>query len=244
LAVGTQGSAPRLGNAPHARFVDHDFDALLRLSFLFPRLPSSSMLRLMKRHAPAADRNKEAILGVIREFLTNPSFVLTIAEGSGQHVVHFAKHLPHVTFLPTDADAEALASIDEYVNEALCKNVRPAKVLDVTSAEWPVEQADLVTCINMIHISPWSATEGLFRGAARILPPGGFLITYGPYRFSGDFGAASNKAFDESLRSRNPEWGVRDVDDLEKVAASCGMMLEGTMPMPANNHCLVFNKEE
>lgn len=202
------------------------------------------MLPGMKRHAPAADRNKDPILGVIREFLLGPAFVVTIAEGSGQHVVHFAKHLPQVTFLPTDGDPEALASIDAYVKEAECTNVRPAQVLDVTADKWPVERAGLITCINMIHISPWSATEGLFRGASRLLPPGGFLITYGPYRFSGDFGAPSNQAFDESLRSRNAEWGVRDVDDLEKVAASFGMALEGTMPMPANNHCLVFNKSE
>ncbi len=198
----------------------------------------------MKRHAPAADRNKDAILGVIREFLTEPAFVVTIAEGSGQHVVHFAKHLPHVTFLPTDGDADALASIDAHVKEAGCTNVRPAQVLDATADKWPIERADLILCINMIHISPWSATEGLFQGAARILPPGGFLITYGPYRFSGDFGAPRNKAFDESLRSRNAEWGVRDVDELELVAAAAGMVIEGTMPMPANNHCLVFNKSE
>jgi len=197
----------------------------------------------MKRHAPAADRNKEPILGVLREFLTSPAFVVTIAEGSGQHVVHFAKHLPHVTFLPTDCDPDALLSIDAYVRESRCANVRPAKLLDATTDEWPVERADLVVSINMMHISPWAATEGLFRGAMRILPPQeGYLITYGPYRFSGKFSAPSNKAFDESLRARNAEWGVRDVDDLHKVAASVGMEHEGTVPMPANNHCLVFYK--
>jgi SAM-dependent methyltransferase len=196
----------------------------------------------MKHHAPAADRNKGPILGVLREFLVEPAFVLTIAEGSGQHVVHFAKHLPHVTFLPTDGDPDALASIAAYLDEAHCTNIRPPKLLDAASDEWPVERADLIVCINMIHISPWATTQGLFRGAARILPPGGFLITYGPYRFSGEFHAPSNKAFDESLRSRNPEWGVRDVDDLVEAAESAGMMIEGTVPLPANNHCLVFYK--
>lgn len=198
----------------------------------------------MKRHAPAAERNKEPILGVIREFLSEPAFVVTIAEGSGQHVAHFAKHLKHVTFLPTDADAEALASIDAHVKEAGCSNVRPAQVLDAALDEWPVDRADLITCINMIHISPWSAAEGLFRGAARILSPEGYLITYGPYRFSGKFLAKSNEEFDESLQARNAEWGVRDVDDLELVALSAGLRIEGTIPMPANNHCLVFCKEE
>jgi SAM-dependent methyltransferase len=198
----------------------------------------------MKRHAPAADRNKEHILGVLREFLTEPAFVVTIAEGSGQHVVHFAKHLPDVTFLPTDTDPDAVASIAAYVDAAGCTNVRPATLLDAVSDEWPIERADLIVCINMIHISPWSATEGLFRGAARILPPGGFLITYGPYRFSGKFLAPSNEEFDASLRARNAEWGVRDVDDLELVAAAFGMEIEGTVPMPANNHCIVFYKPE
>jgi SAM-dependent methyltransferase len=198
----------------------------------------------MKHHAPAAERNKGPILNVLREFLTEPAFVLTIAEGSGQHVVHFAKHLPHVTFQPTDLEPDALASITAYVEEARCTNVLPAKLLNASSDAWPVDRADLITCINMIHISPWSATEGLFRGAARILPPDGFLITYGPYRFSGEFTAPSNKEFDASLRARNPEWGVRDVDDLENLATSVGMAMEGSMPLPANNHCLVFYKPE
>jgi SAM-dependent methyltransferase len=198
----------------------------------------------MKRHAPAADRNKDAILGVIREFLQQPAFVVTIAEGSGQHVVHFAKHLPHVTFLPTDGDPDALASIDAHVKEAGITNVEPAQVLDASSDKWPVERADLVVCINMIHISPWSAADGLFRGAVRILPPGGYLITYGPYRFSGKFLAQSNEEFDASLRARNAEWGVRDVDDLELVAISQRIKIERTLPLPANNHCLVFCNEE
>lgn len=198
----------------------------------------------MKHHAPAAERNKGPILEVLREFLTEPALVVTIAEGSGQHVVHFAKHLPHVTFQPTDLGPEALASINAYIEEAQCKNVLPAKLLDASSDIWPVDRADLIVCINMIHISPWTATQGLFRGAARILPPEGYLITYGPYRFSGEFTAPSNNEFDESLRARNAEWGVRDVDDLENLAASVGMELEGTVPLPANNHCLIFNKPE
>ncbi|MBK9265972.1 MAG: DUF938 domain-containing protein [Polyangiaceae bacterium] len=202
----------------------------------------------MKYHAPAADRNKGPIFEILRDFLidepflTKPEVVLTIAEGSGQHVVHFAQNLPHATFQPTDVDPQALSSIQAYVDEAHCKNVLPPLALDVMSDDWPVNYADLIVCINMIHISPWAATEGLFRGVARILRPDGYLVTYGPYRFSGKFTARSNKEFDESLRARNPEWGVRDVDDLENVAQSVGMVHEGTMPMPANNHCLIFHK--
>ena len=204
----------------------------------------------MKQHSPAADRNKGPILEVLRlhfieeQFLTEPQFVLTIAEGSGQHVVHFAKHLPHVKFQPTDADPEALASIKAYIAEARCKNVLPPLQLDAMSGDWPVKRADLIVCINMIHISPWAATEGLFRGAARILQPDGYLLTYGPYRFSGKFTAPSNKEFDESLKARNAEWGVRDADDLGNLATSVGLEFQGSMPLPANNHCLTFCKSE
>lgn len=201
-----------------------------------------------KHHAPAADRNKESILNVIREcfidpqFLEEPQLALTIAEGSGQHVVHFAKELRHVQFQPTDVDPEMMASISAYIEEAKCKNIRPPMVLDASLDVWPIEQADVIFCINMIHITPWSTTEGLFRGAARILPEDGIFVTYGPYRFSGKYTAKSNEEFDASLRARNPEWGVRDLDDLQELAESVGFFLEMAVPLPANNHCLIFHK--
>lgn len=201
-----------------------------------------------KHHAPAAERNKEPILNVIREcyidpqFLEEPQLTLTIAEGSGQHVVHWAKNLPHVQFQPTDVDPEALPSIAAYAEESKCKNIRPPLLLDASADVWPVESADVIVCINMIHISPWSTAQGLFRGAARILPEDGILLTYGPYRFSGKFTAKSNEEFDASLRARNPEWGVRDVDDLQKLGDSLGFFLEMAVPLPANNHCLIFHK--
>jgi hypothetical protein len=198
------------------------------------------MLAKTKHHAPAAERNKDPILGVLRELCSETKFVLTIAEGSGQHVVHFARHLPHVTFQPTDLEQSAPASIAAYVEESACPNVSPPLLLNAADPDWPVKQADGIYCINMIHISPWSATEGLFRGASRILSPNGFLMTYGPYRFSGAFTAPSNAEFDASLKSRNPEWGVRDVDDLKNLALSVGMELRQTVALPANNHCLVF----
>lgn len=197
----------------------------------------------MKHHAPAAERNKEPILTVLREYLQEPKFVVTIAEGSGQHVVHFARHLPQITFQPTDVEPQALESIASYVAEAQCPNIRPPLHLDALAASWLVDQADLVLCINMIHISSWAATEGLFRGAARILSDHAHLITYGPYRFSGEFTAPSNQEFDASLRARNSAWGVRDVDDLKKLGSSVGMTLERTVVMPANNHCLIFTQQ-
>lgn len=134
----------------------------------------------MKLHAPAADRNKQPILDVLRPLLPKPALVITIAEGSGQHVVHFAQYLPHVTFQPTDRDPDALASIGAHRAEAALANIRPAMTLDAADSTWPIEYADAVVCINMIHISPWSASEGLFRGASRVLRPEGFLLTYGP----------------------------------------------------------------
>jgi SAM-dependent methyltransferase len=196
----------------------------------------------MKRHAPAADRNRTPILEVLRPLLHDGALVLEIASGSGQHVVHFATSLPRVTFQPTDADRGALASIEAHRADAALTNVLPPLRLDASSASWPVTRADAVVCINMIHISPFACTEGLFAGAHRVLPPGGLLYLYGPYRFSGAFTAPSNEAFDASLRAQNPAWGVRDVDDLVRLASGAGLEHEATVPMPANNHSLLFRK--
>ncbi|HSN98623.1 MAG TPA: DUF938 domain-containing protein [Candidatus Nanopelagicales bacterium] len=202
----------------------------------------------MKRHAPAADRNKDAILGVLRPLLASGAQVpralrvLEIASGSGQHAVHFAASLPAVSFQPSDPDPVALASIEARRAEAGLSNLLPPVHLDAAAPAWPVDAADLVLCINMIHIAPWAACEGLFRGAARVLPAGGVLFLSGPYRFSGAFTAPSNEAFDASLRERDPAWGVRDTDDLRRLADAVGVTHEATEPMPANNHCLVFRR--
>ncbi|MDI3286407.1 DUF938 domain-containing protein [Polyangium sp. 15x6] len=196
----------------------------------------------MKRRAPAAERNRDPILDILRRVLPDGAFTLEIASGSGQHTAHFAAHLPRVTFQPTDPDPDALASIDAYRAELDLPNfLRPLR-LDASEDAWPVSRADAVVCINMIHIAPFRACEGLFRGAARILPAGGVLFTYGPYRFSGAFTAPSNEAFDASLRERDPSWGVRDLDDLQRLARQTGFVHEETVPMPANNHSLVFRK--
>jgi SAM-dependent methyltransferase len=196
----------------------------------------------MKRHAPAADRNRTPILDVLRPLLPDDTLVLEIASGSGQHVTHFAAALPRVTFQPTDADPSAVASIEAYRAEAGLPNVLPPLRLDASSLSWPVLRADAIVCINMIHISPFACTEGLFAGANRVLPPGGLLYLYGPYRFSGSFTAPSNEAFDESLRAQNPTWGVRDLDDLVWLGNEVGLDHEATIPMPANNHSLIFRK--
>ena len=197
----------------------------------------------MKRHAAATDRNREPILGVLTRVLTGGTKnVLELASGTGQHAVYFASQLPHVIWQPSDPDPAARQSIAAWIAEAGLPNVRPPIVLDAADDAWPVERADALVCINMVHIAPWSAALGLFAGAARLLPPDGVLFLYGPYRFAGAFTAPSNEAFDRSLRDQDPAWGVRDVDDLEAAAAARGLVLEDVVAMPANNHCLIFRR--
>ena len=195
----------------------------------------------MKIHAPAAERNKAPILDVLRRVLPRSGRVLEIASGSGQHVIHFASALPEITFLPSDPSGEARASIAEWLAETKPPNVEAPRAIDVTAPGWE-EPVDAMLCINMIHIAPWAAATALFRGASKCLPPGGRVILYGPYRIHGEFHAESNRAFDESLRSRNPAWGVRDVDDIDRVAGEAGLSRIEMVMMPANNHVLVYER--
>lgn len=197
---------------------------------------------MTRLYAPSAERNSEPILAVLSRVLPAGGVVLEIASGSGQHAARFARGLPHLNWQPTDADEGARASILSWSAEAGLPNLRPPLALDASAPEWPVAAADAVVCINMVHIAPWSAAEGLFAGAGRVLPPGGVLYLYGPYRFEGAFTAPSNEAFDQSLRARDPRWGVRDVRDLEAEAASRGFVLSEVVAMPGNNHSLVFHR--
>jgi hypothetical protein len=194
----------------------------------------------MKQNAPAAVRNREPIREVLARHLPPTGRVLTIAEGTGEHVVHFARSFPALTWLPTDRDDDALASITAWRADAALDNILPAAKLDVTAESWPVEHADAITCINMVHIAPWEAAIGLFAGAARCLARDALLYLYGPFRFDGDFTAPSNEAFDASLRARDARWGIRDVRDLERAAAH--FALRDIIAMPANNHSLVFRR--
>lgn len=196
----------------------------------------------MKQYAPAADRNRGPILAAIRDVLPAAGLVLEIASGTGQHATFFAAALPGLTFVPSDVDPVNLESIRAHVAEAKLANLRPPLRIDVTDQDWAIAGADAVICSNMLHIAPWAATLGLFRGAGRLLPAGAPLVTYGPYRFAGAFTAPSNAAFDASLRARDPRWGVRDVADVERVAVEQGFSLEQTIEMPANNHLLVFRR--
>lgn len=195
----------------------------------------------MKQHAPAASRNREPIREVLARELPPRGTVLEIASGSGEHAVAFARAFPAVTWQPSDADEGALASIAAWREEAALPNLAPPLRLDVT-APWPIEQADAIVCINMVHIAPWEAALALFAGAGRLLAANALLFLYGPYRFGGVYTAPSNEAFDASLRARDPRWGVRDVDDLRAAAAGQGLHLHDMVALPANNHALVFRR--
>jgi len=192
--------------------------------------------------APAVARNRDPILAVLREVLAAPGTVLEIASGSGEHAVHFASALPHLVWQPTDPDDEARRIIAAHAARAQLPNLLPPLELDAAAAAWPVERADAIVSINMIHIAPWRAAEGLMAGAGRLLAPGAPLYLYGPYRQHGRHTAPSNAAFDESLKARDPEWGVRDLDEVAELADRHGLALQRTVAMPANNLSVIFRR--
>ena len=192
--------------------------------------------------APAVARNRDPILAVLREVLAAPGTVLEIASGSGEHAVHFASALPHLVWQPTDPDEHARRSIAAHAARAGLPNLLPPLALDAAAPVWPVTHADAVVSINMIHIAPWSAAEGLMAGAARLLAPGSPLYLYGPFREHGRHTAPSNAAFDESLKARDPAWGVRDLDEVAALASRHGLALSRTVAMPANNLSVVFRR--
>jgi SAM-dependent methyltransferase len=191
---------------------------------------------------PAAERNKDPILGVLTRVLPNRGLVLEIASGTGQHVMHFAKALPDLTWQPSDPDVELRESISLRIREERRANVHRPMDLDVTRAPWPLKTADAVMAINMIHVAPWSATLALFEGASDLLSPDGVLFLYGPYRRHGRHTAQSNSRFDLDLRAQNAEWGLRDVEAVADVASGAGFDLAETVEMPANNFSLVFRR--
>lgn len=193
-----------------------------------------------KRHAPATLRNRDAIVAVLADWLPPAGTVLEVASGSGEHIVHFAAAFPHLDWQPSDPDPDALTSIAAWSAEAGLANLAPPLMLDAASPDWPPASADALLCINMVHISPWSATPGLFAGAARLLPAGAPLILYGPYVEADVPTAESNLAFDASLRARNPEWGLRDTADVKAAATTAGFALTERRAMPANNLMLLF----
>jgi cyclopropane fatty-acyl-phospholipid synthase-like methyltransferase len=190
----------------------------------------------------AAERNKDPILTVLESVLPPTGTVLEIASGSGQHVCFFAQSLPGIHWQPSEPDAPNRDAIVARIRESGLGNVGAPIALDVHEPRWPVaESYDAIVCINMIHISPWSATRALCVGAARHLHAGGMLVTYGPYLQNGS-AVQSNLDFDASLRRRNPEWGLRDLEEVTRLAAEHGLTRRQVVPMPANNLTVVFAK--
>jgi len=195
-----------------------------------------------RRSAPAALRNREPIAGVLEEWLPPTGLVLEIASGSGEHVVHFADRFPALEWQPSDVHPDALASILAWRNEAGEPNIREPIAIDAASSDWPLDRADAVLSINMVHISPWASALGLLDGAARLLSAAAPLILYGPWLRAGVPTAPSNLAFDADLKRRNPQWGLRRVEDFATAAEDRGLRLEAIREMPANNLMLLFRR--
>ena len=196
----------------------------------------------MKRHAPATGRNSAPIADVLRRELPDEGLVLEIASGTGEHAVFFAREFPQITWQPTDREASELASIAAWTEDAGVGNIAEPVVLDASAHDWPVIRADAIVCINMVHISPWEATEGLMRGAGRLLDSGAPLVLYGPYREAGVETAPSNEQFELWLKDRDPRFGLRNIEDVDALAARHGLARTARHKMPANNLTLVYRK--
>lgn len=197
---------------------------------------------VLKRHAPATVRNSAAIADVLARELPSAGNVLEVASGTGEHAVFFARRFPQLIWQPSDPDGDALASIGAWADEAGLANLLRPLHLDAAAGQWPVAQADALVCINMVHISPWEATEGLFAGATRLLGTGAPLVLYGPYREADIPTAPSNESFDASLKSRNPQWGLRQVESVDRLATRHGFTRSARYAMPANNLTLVYRR--
>jgi hypothetical protein len=195
-----------------------------------------------RRSAPAALRNREPIAEVLAEWLPTTGLVLEIASGSGEHALYFAERFPALEWQPSDLHPDALGSIQGWRSGAGLANVRAGIAIDSASPHWPIERADAVLSINMVHISPWASALGLIRGAATLLPPGAPLILYGPWLKDDIPTAPSNLAFDSDLKGRDPEWGLRRVEDFASAAAGGGLELVETRQMPANNLMLLLRR--
>ena len=170
--------------------------------------------------------------------------MLEVASGTGQHVVHFAQALKRLIWQPTDMEAGCRRSISAWLATANLANVRQPLDLDVRTLPWPVPTLDAIVCLNLIHIAPWSVTTALFAGAGLALPEAGLLYLYGPYSMAGRHTAPSNAAFDSALRAQNPEWGLRDLEEVDSVAKEQGFDLAKTIEMPANNLSVLFRKRQ
>lgn len=198
------------------------------------------------RHAPATSRNREPIRQALADLLPDrPCAVLEIASGSGEHAVWMARHLPQVTWTPSEATAEGMADIRGWLAHCpdLAERVRPPVLIDAAQPPWQGDPVDAVFTANLTHIAPWSATLGLIAGAAARLVPGGVLVIYGPFNEGGGFTGPGNAAFDETLRQQNPNWGLRDREAVDAAAAAQGFSVETARVMPADNRLLIYRRD-
>ena len=208
------------------------------------RFYEGSLVGDARRSAPAVHRNREPIADVLAQWLPQGGTVLEVASGSGEHAVAFAERFPNLSWQPSDSHPDALASIAAWRNEAALANVREPIVIDARTTDWPIDRADAVLNINMAHISPWEASLGLIESAARLLSRDGPLILYGPWLKDGIETAPSNLAFDADLKRRDPQWGLRRVEDFAQAAEACGFAFVEWRQMPANNLMLLFRLTE
>ena len=196
----------------------------------------------MKKFAPATLRNRDAIANVLSKELSGAGLVLEVASGTGEHAVHFASLFPDLVWQPSDPSDEAIASIEAWRNEHGSANLRSPIRLNAANERWPVDQAAAIVCINMVHIAPREACEGLFVGAARILHCGAPLILYGPYVEPGVSTAESNLRFDAGLKARDPRWGLRSTTEVDRLGMKAGFGRTNRYEMPANNLMLVYRR--
>ncbi len=195
-------------------------------------------------HAPATARNRGPILAVLAPLLPASGTVLEIASGTGEHAVWFAARVDHLTWQPSEPDTALREAIADRVEISGLANLRPPVEIRAEEPDWNIAAGDIaaITCINMTQVAPWPAIEGLFAGAVRVLAPGGLLYLYGPFMRGGRHTAKSNEAFDGTLRQRDPDWGVRDIDDLDALAESAGLGRAEIVDMPADNFSLIYRK--
>ncbi|WP_417622696.1 DUF938 domain-containing protein [Parasphingorhabdus sp.] len=201
-------------------------------------VPSS----IEQRHAPATMRNRDAIADLLRNILPAQGMILEIASGTGEHAVYFGQQFPELIFQPSDPDPECCQSIAAWTKRESMSNVLPPLQLDAQAGRWDVAKPAAILCINMVHISPWESSIGLFAKAASLLDPGAPLYLYGPYLRDGVETAPSNLDFERSLKSRDLRWGLRDVGDMDALAARNGFDRESLVEMPANNISLIYRK--
>ena len=193
----------------------------------------------MKPYAESCEKNKEPVLGVLKEIFANSTRVLEISSGTGQHAVYFGRELPHLIWQPSEL-AQNLPGIRAWLDEAQLPNVLPPLAIDVNDARWPVTAVDAIFNANTVHIISWAEVERMFAHIARAIAPGGCVCLYGPYNYDGKFTSESNARFDAWLKARDPNSGVRDFEAVNRLAASHGLQLLRDIEMPSNNRMLVW----